>query len=133
MTVQGRSGGQVEQALYEHFNSSSDEIVEETISRGQMDIDAVSPGSVILQLRPVTENAVKTLLNAKDNNRLFEMIFEILKKVNISKWMDEEPLKIRIQVYYANLEKAKPGKLFNGSCKKILKGHMKRYTEDIDL
>lgn len=100
MKVDGPVGTQVEHDLYQHINSSDPRILEDTISHGQMDIMNVSLGSVVLQLRPLTDQAVETLLNAKDNNRLIEMIFGMLKKVNIAQIMqNREQVNIKLQVY----------------------------------
>lgn len=107
MTAGGRTGPQVEEALHNYYYSSGTGILEETISYGQMDIEDISPGSVVLHLRPVTDQAVKTLLNANNNNRLSEMIFEMLKKVKIANFMDGiDPLEIKVQVFYAKSTKS---------------------------
>lgn len=101
MTAGGPTGPQVEEALHNYYYSSGTGILEETISYGQMDIMDISPGSVVLHLRPITDQAVKTLLNAKNNNRLSEMIFEMLKKVKIANLMDGiDPIEIKVQVFY---------------------------------
>lgn len=106
LSVGGHTGTQVEQALQDS-HSSGTEILEEAILHGEVDIWDVSSGSIVLQLRPVTDQAVQTLLNVRDNNRLVEMIVGMLKKVNIASMMDgTEPLEIKVQVYKAN-----PGKL----------------------
>lgn len=106
LSVGGRTGPQVEQALQDS-HSSGTEILEEAILHGVVDIRGVSSGSIVLQLRPVTDQAVQTLLNVRENNRLVEMIVGMLKKVNIASMMDgTEPLEIKVQVYKAN-----PGKL----------------------
>lgn len=112
LTVYGRIGEQVEQVLYKRMRSSDTEILGEALSHGQMDIDDVSAGSVVIRLRPVTDQAVQTLINAKDNNKLLQMIFGILRKVNIAKIMsDTKSLQIRIQVFYDMLATSKQGKL----------------------
>lgn len=114
MEVKGQNGADVEQAVFDQICSRDTGIHEETMSYGEMNIKDVSRGSVILQLRPVTDQAVQTLLSAKDNNRLVEMIFGMLKRVDIAKIMDSaEPLQIRVQIYYANSSIARPGKLTN--------------------
>lgn len=106
LSVGGRTGPQVEQVLQDS-HSSGTEILEEAILHGVVDIRGVSSGSIVLQLRPVTDQAVQTLLNVRDNNRLVEMIVGMLKKVNIASMMDgTEPLEIKVQVYKAN-----PGRL----------------------
>lgn len=102
----------MEQALYNE--SSSTGVLSEVISH-QLDIETVFHGSVVLQLRPITDQAVQTLLNAKDNNKLVEMIYGMLKQIDIEKILnDTEPLKIRVNVCYANSVKGKPGKLPHG-------------------
>lgn len=112
LTVYGPVGEQVEQVLYERLHSTDTEILGETLSHGQVDIDDVFPGSVVIRLRPVTDQAVQTLIGAKENNKLLQMIFGILRKVNIAKIMsDTKSLKIRIQVFYDMLATSKQGKL----------------------
>lgn len=111
MRVDGPVGVQVEHDLYQHINSSDTEILEDTISHGQMDILNVSLGSVVLQLRPLTDQAVKTLLNANDNNRLLELILGIVKKVNIAQILKStEPLTLKLQVYPVKSADVKTGK-----------------------
>lgn len=70
---------------------------------GHMIIEKVSSGSLVLQLRPFTDQAVKTLLNAKENNKLVDIIFGMLKNIKIADKIDgTEPLKIMVQVCYAS-------------------------------
>lgn len=102
-------GSQGEQAL-QNILLSSTGISEESISCGQMYIEKVSEGSVVLQLRPVTDQAVKTLLNARENNRLVEMITGMLQKSNIAKIMDGTMFEITVQVRYAKPGNAKSGR-----------------------
>lgn len=102
-------GSQGEQAL-QNILLSSTGISEESISCGQMYIEKVSKGSVVLQLRPVTDQAVKTLLNARENNRLVEMITGMLQKSNIAKIMDGTMFEITVQVRYAKPGNAKSGR-----------------------
>lgn len=103
---------QIEQSLIDSFRSSNADISEAAISIGQMDSSRVTEGSVIIQLRPVTDDAAQTLLNAKENNRLYEMILGILRKVDIARKLDNEmPLQIRVQVYYSKSQAAETGKL----------------------
>ena len=84
--------------------------MENATSHGEMYVDGIKPGSVILQLRPVTEQAVNKLLNAKENNRLLEMILEMLEHTDIEKQIDvSKPLKIKVQVWYASSTKPKQG------------------------
>lgn len=101
-------GSQGEQALQNILSSTG--ISEESISCGQMYIEKVSKGSVVLQLRPVTDQAVKTLLNARENNRLVEMITGMLQKSNIAKIMDGTMFEITVQVRYAKPGNAKSGR-----------------------
>lgn len=102
-------GSQAEQAL-QNIHPSSTGISEDSISCGQMYIEKVSKGSVVLQLRPVTDQAVKTLLNARENNRLVEMIPGMLQKSNIAKIMDGTMFEITVQVRYAKPGNAKSGR-----------------------
>lgn len=103
---------QIEQSLIDSFRSSNADISEATISIGQMDSSRVTESPVIIQLRPVTDDAVQTLLNAKENNILFEMILGILRKVDIARKLDNErPLQFRVQVYYSKSQVAETSKL----------------------
>lgn len=112
LTEEGHTESRIEQAL--HNESSSTAVLSEVISH-QLDLETVFRGSVVLQLRPITDQAVQTLLNAKHNNKLVEMIYGMLKQVDIEKILnDTEPLKIRVNVCYANSVKGKPGKLPHG-------------------
>lgn len=96
-------GSQGEQVLQNIHHSTG--ISEESIFCGQMYVEKVSKGSVVLQLRPVTDQAVKTLLNARENNRLVEMITGMLQKADIAKIMDGTmPFEITVQVKYAKPE-----------------------------
>lgn len=82
------------------------------ISIGQMDSLRVTEGSVIIQLRPVTDDAAQTLLNAKENNILYEMILEILRKVDVARTLNiERTVQIRVQVYYSKLQAPETSKL----------------------
>lgn len=103
---------QIEQSLIERFGSSNADISEAAISIGQMDSSRVTEGSVIIQLRPVTDDAAQTLLNAKKNNRLIEMILEILTKVDIARTLAiERAVQIRVQVYYSKSQAPETSKL----------------------
>lgn len=103
---------QIERSLFENFRSSNADISEVAISIGHMDSSRVTEGSVIIQLRPITDDAAQTLLNAKENNRLFEMILGILRKVDIArKLYNERPLQIRVQVYYSKSQATMTSKL----------------------
>lgn len=112
LTFDGETGKQVEQVLYQRIRSSITGILGETLSHGQMDIDDVFHGSVVLRLKPVTVQAVQTLISAKENNKLVHMIFGILRKINIAKLMsDTDPLKIRIQIFYDKVATSMQSKL----------------------
>lgn len=101
----------MEHDLCQHINSDDTDILEDTVLHGQMDIMNVSLGSVVLQLRPLTDQAVQTLLNAKDNNRLIEMIMGMLKKINIAQIMENtEQMNIKLQIHSVNSADAKSGK-----------------------
>lgn len=77
-----------------------------------MDSLRVTEGSVIIQLRPVTDDAAQTLLNARENNRLLEMILEILRKVDVARTLNiERTVQIRVQVYYSKLQAPETCKL----------------------
>lgn len=103
---------QIEQSLIEFFRSTNADISEAAISIGQMDPSRVTEGSVIIQLRPVTDDAAQTLLNAKENNRLIEMILEILTKVDIARTLAiERAVQIRVQVYYSKSQAPETSKL----------------------
>lgn len=111
LTVNGQTGEQVEQVLYQRIHSLETEIFGETLSHGQMDIDDVYPGSVVLRLKPVTDQAVQTLISAKENNKMLQMVFGILRRVNIANLMrDTNSLQIRIQVFYDRLATSKQSK-----------------------
>lgn len=102
LSVSGGTGSQIEHELIQRIRSDDPDILEEILSHGQMDVEYVFDGSVVLQLRPVTDDAVQTLLNAKENNRLLEMIFGILKKARLDKKFDsEKSCQIRVQIFYA--------------------------------
>lgn len=110
LTVEGHDGSQVEQALQDTHTSSTG-ILEEAISHGQMDIEEVFEGSVVLMLRPLTDQAVQTLLSARENNRLVEMIIGMLQKANIAEITDGTiPVEIKVQIKYAKPGKAKSGR-----------------------
>lgn len=112
MTVQGSSGAVVEKDLYQRIIDSGTGPLEQTIWNANMEIEDFSFGSLVFQLRPVTDHAVQKLLDAKNNNNLLEMIYEILKKINITDIIDgAEPLEIELQISYTNSSRANPGKL----------------------
>lgn len=93
---------EVEIYLYECF-SSSETFSEEVFTQGQMGVEQVSHGSIVIRLRPISDQAVQNLLSAKENNKLLEMIGGILKQAYIKKVTDETtPMRVRIQVIYSN-------------------------------
>lgn len=94
--MEGSSRAHVEETVFEHIKSSDSANLEEAIVHGQMITEDIYRGSIVLHLRPITDDAVQTLLNAKCNDKLLEMIFGILKKVSIENIIDDgEPLKSR--------------------------------------
>lgn len=112
MNFTDSTGAHVEHALYQQLHSSDAEILGEVVSHGQMNIEKVVLGSVVLILKPLTDQAVQTLLDAKTNNNLAQMIFAMLSKIDIKKMMDNaEPLEIRVQVLYSE-SAPKPCKFF---------------------
>lgn len=111
--IPGSTGARVEHALFQQLHSSDADILGEVICHGQMNIEKVGLDSVVLILRPLTDQAVQTLLDAKTNNNLAQMIFAMLSKIDIKKMMDNAvPLKIRVQVLYSESAKPKPCKFF---------------------
>lgn len=111
LTIKGRNAECVERDLFKQLESSDPGHCQLTMVYGHMDIENVSCGSVVLQLRPLTDNAVKTLLDAKKNNNLVEIVFGMLKNIKIADKMDKtEPVEIKVQVCYANPTKGNPGK-----------------------
>lgn len=93
---------EVEIYLYECF-SSSETFSEEVFTQGQMGVEQVSHGSIVIRLRPISDQAVQNLLSAKENNKLLEMIGGILKQAYIKKVTDKTtPMRVRIQVIYSN-------------------------------
>lgn len=101
---------QTEEDLYQNLKSPASELWGLTMAHGQMNIENVDSGSVVLRLRPLTDQAVQTLLNAKKNNKLIGMIIGMLKNINIADKLNEtEPLEIKVQVYYASPAKENRG------------------------
>lgn len=99
LTLSGRAGSKIMYELYERICLDDPDILEEIIVHGQMDVNFVTCIPVVLMLRPLTDDAVPTLLNAKENNRLLDMIFGILKKVKTVQNFDtEQSCQIRVQV-----------------------------------
>lgn len=90
LTVIGRAAERMERDLFKQLESSDPGPWQLTIAYGHMDIENVSCGSVVLQLRPLTDHAVKTLLNARENNILVDIIFGMLKNIkkSLTKWVN---------------------------------------------
>lgn len=102
LTVSGRAGSEIEHELFRRIRSDDPHILGEVISHGQMDVHYVTDDPVVLQLKPLTDDAVHTLLNVKANNRLLKMVFGILKTTKTDKQFDiEKYCPIRVQVFYA--------------------------------
>lgn len=111
LSLSGRAGSQIEHELFQRIRSDVPDILEEIISHGQMDVLYVTADPVVLQLRPLTDDAVHTLLNAKENKRLLDMIFGILKTaITVQQFDTEKSNQIRVQVYYANSGPSNPSK-----------------------
>lgn len=111
LTVKGCNAERVERDLFQQLESSATGPWQLTMAYGQMNIENVSCGSVVLQLRPLTDHAVKTLINAKKNNKLVDIIFGMLKNIKIADKMDKtETLEIKVQVCYASPAKENSGK-----------------------
>lgn len=89
--------------------SSSETISEEVFTQGQMGIEQVSHGSIVIRLRPISDQAVQNLLNARENNKLLELIGGILKQAYIKRVTDKTtPMRVRVQVIYSNSASKKP-------------------------
>lgn len=111
ITVKGRNAEGIERDLIQQLESFAPGTWQLIMAYGQMNIEKVSCGSVVLQLRPLIDQAVKTLLNAKENNKLVDIIFGMLKNIKIADKIDgTEPLKIKVQVCYASPVKENTGK-----------------------
>lgn len=103
ITVKGRNAERIERDLFQQLESSASGLWQLFMAYGQMIIEKVSHGSLVLQLRPLTDQAVKTLLNAKENNKLVDIIFGMLQNIKIADKIDgTEQLKIMVQVCYAS-------------------------------
>lgn len=114
MTFYESGFGFLEEYLNQHISPDDAFIREEVLTHGQMDMEDVRQGSIVLRLRPITDQAVQNLLNAKKNNNLVEMICAILKQVHIEKMVDETtPITVGIQVIYSYPASDKPGKFQN--------------------
>lgn len=110
IAVDGACGAQVEHNLNHHIHVSDPMILMQTVSHGQSVIEDVSSGSVIIQLRPITDQAIQNLLDAKNNNCLIEMIFGMLLHINVANVMNtEENVVVKVRVLYASADEAKPG------------------------
>lgn len=100
----------MEQDLFHQLVFSPAESWQLTMSYGHMNIENVSCGSVVLLLRPLTDHAVKNLLNAEKNNKLVDIIFGMLMNIKFADKIGRtEPLEIKVQVYYAGQAKEIPG------------------------
>lgn len=103
ITVKGRNAERIERDLFQQLESSASGLWQLFMTYGQMIIEKVSHGSLVLQLRPLTDQAVKTLLNAKENNKLVDIIFGMLNNIKFADKIDgTKPLKIMVQVCYAS-------------------------------
>lgn len=103
ITVKGRNAERIERDLFQQLESSVSGLWQLFMAYGQMIIEKVLRGSLVLQLRPLTDQAVKTLLNAKENNKLVDIIFGMLQNIKIADKIDgTEQLKIMVQVCYAS-------------------------------
>ena len=104
------SSQQIERTVYQGYISSGTEMNAVTTSEGEMNIDKIFLGSVVFQLRPLTDQAAQNLLDAKKNNRLVKMVCGILKQVEIPEMKScSQPLKIKVQVCYASSTQHKEG------------------------
>lgn len=103
ITVKGRNAERIERDLFQQLESSASGLWQLFMAYGQMIIEKVLRGSLVLQLRPLTDQAVKTLLNAQENNKLVDIIFGMLQNIKIADKIDgTEQLKIMVQVCYAS-------------------------------
>ena len=104
------SSPNVEEIIYQRYNLSATEMEEVTAFEAEMTIEKTLLGSVVFQLRPVTDQAAQNLLDAKRNNKLVKMICGILKQVEIPEMKrGSKPLEIKVQVCYATSTKPKEG------------------------
>lgn len=111
MTVYESEFAFLEEYLNQHISPDDASIGEEVLTHGQMDLEDVLQGSIVLRLRPVTDQAVQNLLNAKKNNKLVEMICGILKQVHIEKMVDEtSTITVGVQVIYSYSDSNKSSK-----------------------
>lgn len=78
-----------------------------------MDIVNVNSDLHTFHLRPVTDQAVQTLLNVNNNNRLLEMVIGMLK-ASVGECLSEaQTFEIKLRVFHANLAENKPGMLID--------------------
>lgn len=86
--------------VLENYHFSDAEILQEAICYGQMDIVNVSTGSVVILLKPHTDQANQTLLYAKDNMRIVQMIIGMLGKIDNEQFMiNTDILKSEFRLY----------------------------------
>ena len=112
LAVELSSSRNVEETIYQGYNISATEMEEVTASEAEMTIDKTLLGSVVFQLRPLTDQAAQNLLDAKTNNKLVKMVCGILKQVKIPEMKSgSKPLEIKVQVCYARSTKPKEGKV----------------------
>lgn len=100
----------LEETVVEHFHTSTD-FMDEAISHWEMLIEDVKSGSVVLQLKPITDQAVQNLLNAKENNNLLHMVLGMLKQIDRFKLFGESQiLKINVEICST---KPQQGEIYN--------------------
>ena len=106
------SSPNVEEIIYQRYNLSATEMEEVTAFEAEMTIEKTLLGSVVFQLRPLTDQAAQNLLDAKRNNKLVKMVCGILKQVEIPEMKrGSNPLEIKVQVWYASATEPKEGKV----------------------
>ena len=116
------SSPNVEETIYEGYNLSATGMEEVTASEAEMTIEKTLLGSVVFQLRPLTDQAAQNLLDAKTNNRLVKMVCGILNQVKIPEMTSgSKPLEIKVQVCYARSAKPNEGKVYISSKNKDAK------------
>nr|XP_022306259.1 uncharacterized protein LOC111112774 isoform X3 [Crassostrea virginica] len=112
------SSPNVEETIYQGYNISATEMEEVTASEAEMTIDKTLLGSVVFQLRPLTDQAAQNLLDAKTNNKLVKMVCGILKQVKIPEMTSgSKPLEIKVQVCYARSTKPNEDFRHSKACK----------------
>lgn len=86
--------------VLENYHFSDSEILQEAICYGQMDIANVSTGSVVILLKPLSDQAIQTLLYAKDNMRIVQMIIGMLRKIDNEQFIiNTDILKSEFRLY----------------------------------